>query len=345
MYKEISVKELGDAFPKNGTTQEQIEYVLTYAVRSPSTHNSQPWQFHFEGAALQVLNDDSFVMPLTDPSSRYRSIGQGFFLYHLFLLLRYFRMSPQMAIINDGKSVATVTYTSSQGVDPMLEPLVSALLRRRNRRGVFMKDNPIADTLIADATHYTGPLPVGLDISTTHFSAASETLQSAGDATKDVVLDKYHSRVFRYEMASWIVANDSKRTTGMAGYSLNMGLSLSRMLSNLFRLFNLGPAIAFVSKKSIVSASGIFTFSSKEDRQGWLSVGFHACHTMLTLLSAGYSSSVFVATIEDPKTRKSVGDLFSITDDQPLQFLFVSGKFSDQVEWYTNRTPFRDKVN
>ena len=61
---------------------EVVKDAVRSACRAPSLHNSQPWQWVFDGGQLRLFLDPSRVMD-TDQSAREALIGCGAALDHL----------------------------------------------------------------------------------------------------------------------------------------------------------------------------------------------------------------------------------------------------------------------
>jgi nitroreductase len=68
--------------PATGVEVEVVEDAVRSACRAPSLHNSQPWQWVFEGGQLRLFLDPSRVTD-TDQSAREALIGCGAALDHL----------------------------------------------------------------------------------------------------------------------------------------------------------------------------------------------------------------------------------------------------------------------
>jgi hypothetical protein len=153
-------------------------------------------------------------------------------------MLTFCKMPHTIRVVGDGTTIATVSYEASSGFNIALRDMVNAALNRRNRRGVFMHDVFIPTDLKKSALNVTLERPVGIDKIYTFTSEDRVLIKKVGLATKNVVVEKYPHKIFRKEMAAWVVANDEKRNDGMAGFTLNMGLTLSKMLPAIFRTFN-----------------------------------------------------------------------------------------------------------
>ena len=64
-------------FPRIYPVQEQLRFLVRYAILAPSTRNTQPWRFRVEGECIEVLADLSRLHPVADRDRRelYLSVG------------------------------------------------------------------------------------------------------------------------------------------------------------------------------------------------------------------------------------------------------------------------------
>jgi len=64
-----------NAFPEKGKLDDQLKFLLGFAILAPSGHNSQPWRFRVEGKKIWICNnpesDQSPYNPVFSNSSRY----------------------------------------------------------------------------------------------------------------------------------------------------------------------------------------------------------------------------------------------------------------------------------
>ncbi|MBU6214804.1 hypothetical protein KGM48_03120 [Patescibacteria group bacterium] len=333
----LSAEDFGKGFPFQRDISEQIRFLLTAAVRAPSTHNCQPWRFRVENNRLLVYRDTRIRLPQSDPENRYAHISIGFLLHHIDLLGKWLSMAPQISLVNGDEHVAEITFSPATKAEE-IPPLVVAIFKRRNRRGVF-EDKPISQSIFDEATKMQMPSFIPPEVKVVTDRAA---LASIADATSGNMKRVYKRRVFRREMSSWITPNNSTRKDGIPGYSLNQPTFMSWILPTVIRLVNMGKVLAKLNNESIASAAAAFGFGAEDSPSGWLSVGFAASHTALTLVAHNIDYSVFVASIEYEDTRKSVGEVFRL--HQPLEFLFVAGTFPDEVAWMTPRISIEDKL-
>lgn len=70
-------------FPLDAALQDQLKYVLQYAVLAPSTHNSQPWLFRVSDTSVFLYADRSRGLPAIDPEDRCMIMSCGAALHNL----------------------------------------------------------------------------------------------------------------------------------------------------------------------------------------------------------------------------------------------------------------------
>src|ERR1700689_5577723 len=92
---------------------EVIEDVVRTACRAPSLHNSQPWQWVFNGGQLRLFLDPSRVMD-TDQSAREALISCGAALDHLRIAMAAAGWQSHIDRLPDPKSpnnLASIEFT------------------------------------------------------------------------------------------------------------------------------------------------------------------------------------------------------------------------------------------
>ncbi len=332
-----SADDFEKEFPFQKEISEQIRFLLTAAVRAPSTHNCQPWRFKIEKERLFVHRDTSIKLPQSDSVNRYAYISIGFLLHHIDILGTWFSMAPQIVLINKDDCIAEITFSKATKAE-RVPPLVSAIFRRRNRRGNF-ETKPIPQSVINEAV---GINESPLALPEIRVVTERTALAYIADATATNMKRVYKIAPFRREMAGWITANNSSKKEGIPGYSLNQSTFMSWILPTVIRLVNVGKVLAKLNKTAITSAAAAFGFGAEDTKVGWLSVGFAASHAALTLVAYNVDYSVFIASVEYEDTRKSIGETFGL--HQPLEFLFVAGTLIGKDEWMTPRVPVDDKL-
>jgi hypothetical protein len=67
----------GQEFPEQGTRQEQLFFLIRYAVLAPSSHNAQPWRFFVYPDRIEVGVERSRALPIADPDDKLLRLALG----------------------------------------------------------------------------------------------------------------------------------------------------------------------------------------------------------------------------------------------------------------------------
>lgn len=333
----LSPSDFEKEFPFQEEISKQIRFLLTVAVRAPSTHNCQPWRFKIENDRLFVYRDTNILLPQSDSTHRYAYISIGFLLHHIIQIGEWLSMEPKHTLLMEGECVAEITFLkATKGKEA--PQIVKAIFMRKNRRGVF-EMKAIPQDVLASATHAD---MLDLPFPEIKVLIGHGDISRVADATATVMRRVYAKTSFRREMSKWITPTGSSRKDGIPGYSLNQPAIMSWVLPTLIRFVNMGKVLAGLNKTAIASAPAAFGFGAPDTPLGWVSVGYAASHAVLTLVAHGFDYSVFVASIEYKDTRQSVGSIFGLR--QPLEFLFVAGMLPGKAAWMTPRVSVDDKM-
>lgn len=324
-------------FPFQEEISEQIRFLLTAAVRAPSTHNCQPWQFRIEHDRLFVYRDTNISLPQSDSIHRYTYISIGFLLHHIMRLGEWLSMEPSPVLLMKNECIAEITFSKATQTEEC-PPIIDAIFKRRNRRGNF-ESSPIPPHILEKAVHMTQEF---LAIPEVQVITEASAIRRVAESTATVMRRAYARAPFRREMSKWITSIGSSRKDGIPGYSLNQSAIMSWILPTVIRFVNVGNVLAGLNKAAIASAPAAFGFGAPDNPSGWVSVGYAASHATLTLVAHSFDYSVFVASIEYEDTRQSVASVFGLR--QPLEFLFVAGTILGEAAWMTPRVPVDAKL-
>ena len=78
-------------FPANSSQpQEELTFLLNYAILAPSSHNSQPWRFNVSDDRIMVFADQSRLLSVADADKREMYISLGAALENLIIAAEHF---------------------------------------------------------------------------------------------------------------------------------------------------------------------------------------------------------------------------------------------------------------
>lgn len=125
--------------------QDIRRIVLSYAVRAPSPHNTQPWIVEFDGThRIHLFIDQEHLLPASDPESRQACISHGAFIENLDLASRNFGYRTDIDLFPGGwpgstldfeKPLATMELEKDDAVER--DALFAQILERETNRRVY----------------------------------------------------------------------------------------------------------------------------------------------------------------------------------------------------------------
>jgi hypothetical protein len=121
-------------------TQEQSAAVIAVAMRAPSLHNTQPWQFRLLGNAIELRADADRWLRHSDPRGRELMISCGAALFGLRLGLRSLGLLPVTELLPDLAQpglAGRVRPAGHAAMNKVEAELVAAVPHRHTHRGAF----------------------------------------------------------------------------------------------------------------------------------------------------------------------------------------------------------------
>ena len=90
---------LEDDFPSNGSSSQQLKFLLNYATLALTSHNTQPWTFKIVDEAVELYLNKPRILPVNDLNCRELTISCGAALFHLCLAIRHFGYKDVVEIL------------------------------------------------------------------------------------------------------------------------------------------------------------------------------------------------------------------------------------------------------
>ena len=306
-------------YPVDGSAEEQLRFLLGYAILAPSSHNSQPWLFRLREDGVELYADRRRALPVVDPRDRELTMSCGAALDHLAVAARYFGRAPVIDLLPDGAEadlLARFRLGDPVTADEEDRALFEAIPQRRTTRHAFEQR----------------PLPEPLQERCRRLAQAqgADLTLAADDATKSEIADlvaegdrtQFADPDFRRELASWVHSRRSESRDGMSGEAFGMPDVLSPVGALVIRTFDLGNGVAAGDAKKIMAGSPLLAIlSTPEDGAAdWLRAGRALSRVLLRLAADGATAAYLNQPLETPQLRPLLQDVVG-TDHAPQVLL------------------------
>lgn len=305
--KEQSISMAEADFPYSGTREEQLRFLVNYAVLAPSNHNSQPWKFCIHDDSMDVILDKSRALNFIDPQFRQLSISCGAAIGMFEVAAKYFGYEPGVLIFKDDTDrLATLKLGRKVAVDPHNKRLFKAISHRQTNRRFFAK-TPVAKPILESCKD----LAAGSGVEFSFVTKQQDKVRVANLC--EVAIRHQHAQPwYRREFSSRLRSNASGKT-GMSSFgfsSLNLPTPVARFIMDLF---NRGKSAAMFNRRKILKGSpavAIFT-TEQDERETWLNTGRALSLVLLELSSQGLTASYLNQAIEVVNLRPQLAKIIS----------------------------------
>lgn len=300
-----------DEFPAAGTAANKLAALVRFAVRAPSSHNSQPWLFKIVGETLELHADRTRRCPVVDPDDRELIISCGAALGYIEVTLHHFGFAGEVSLVAEGPQpdlLARITLGAEQVPTDGDHRLFAAISKRRTCREPFDSrtlDSGLIDELVAIA-RMSGVWFEVLQLESSREALAE--LITRGDRIQMA------NPAFRGELAAWIRSNHSSSRDGMPGYAHGLGDVKAMVAPLVIRTFDLGDGKA-AHDRDIALGSPVLAVlgSDKETPADLINIGRVLVRILLRAAADGVSASFLNQPIEIHSLRRQVVSLLGRT--------------------------------
>ena len=125
------IKE-GD-FPAKGEPEDNLKFLIRYAILAPSSHNSQPWKFSIGGNEIRLFADKTRLLKVADADQRELNISVGCALENLLIAAEHFGYAHQEEYFPKGEDnlVVMVKLSPQQKIDKSRDPVLFEQIPKR----------------------------------------------------------------------------------------------------------------------------------------------------------------------------------------------------------------------
>ncbi|MBI3929524.1 MAG: HAD-IA family hydrolase [Armatimonadetes bacterium] len=288
-------------FPWGHPLDEQLRFLMGYAVLAPSHHNTQPWWVRVDSESIEILGE-----PERCPSDILRAVSCGWSLFQLRLALRFFGLEPVRETLEAEGPRIRLEVAGEPGLEAWERLTPLERMQFRAIPYVRMVGGAFAGSPVVDGhLEALGGLQNGPDVRVDLLADPAEK-QPVAEVAVRAASERWLDPGYRKELAGWLHA-DPARADGVPRQNLGLGwwdsLFLQLLLSRTgsfgcrheSRLASEAPLLALISTTEDLAPHRI-------------RAGEAAARLALTARVHGLGCSLISHPIELPARRKELAD-------------------------------------
>jgi hypothetical protein len=286
------------------THEEQMRFLLRYAILAPSGHNTQPWSFRITPDGVRVFADTSRRLMIVDRDDRELLMSIGAAITNFRVAAAHFGFDTTVAYETgsmESSALATIFVRETCAPNGELAALFPAIRKRHTNREPY-DEQPLEPSVL---------------------QAICDVID-ANPSTLRLILPRDHGRVaecvdraeralmarpaYRAELAEWI-GNPDARKDGLSAEALGVPRMLSSVAPWLIRNFDAGDLQARREVELTRSASMLILVTADEDQVALVKAGETFELLLLTITRYGLQYSFLSAPVLVDESRTQLRQL------------------------------------
>jgi len=293
--------------------EEQLRFLLRYAILAPSSHNAQPWQFRITTEGVEVLPDFSRRLLIVDPFDRELWMSIGAAITNFRVAAAHFGFDT--TVLYSAESIL-VTIVETCAPDDELRVLFPAIKRRHTNRNTFWRE-PLEPEAVQHLCDMSDAYPETLRLILPRHNTR------AGELVAFAEREQMSEPLYRDELATWIRPNDTGTSDGMPADALGFSGPFAAT-QWVVRNLDVGPLQASHDRILIDTAPALLVVAAEDDRLSLVRAGEILERLLLRITLDGLHYSFFNGPIELPNLRERVWSLAGTK--RPPQLLLRIGR-------------------
>lgn len=321
-------------YPYQKGIEDQIKYLLGYAILAPSAFNAQPWKCRIKNNLLEVFIDRSRMLKTTDKLGRFSYIAIGCFIKNLQLAAENYGWNIKLSIkITKSKEfikVAELIFQKSQQ-KILKNSLFAAIITRTTNRSNYHNRSLPASSL----THLQN-----LDSKKVKFILLeNQDINKLSNISAGADQDVWGEKERRFEHSLWVRHNLTGQYDGMPAFGMGIGLipSFFAKIAMRNRLF---PRLQIRKNIKALKSTRYFGIILGYDKKAdWVEAGIVFENLALTLAKYHLVLAPMGALIESQESREALGCILNINIPSLKPQLFLRIGYPTLMVAHSPRLP------
>lgn len=330
----ITPWEIDDSeFYEIESAEEQLKFLLQYAILAPSSHNAQPWQFRIMAEGVEILPDLSRRLPVVDPLDREMWMSIGAAIANLRVAAAHFGFVTTVMYTPEN---IRVTFQETCAPDENLRGLFPGIKRRHTNRKPFWQE-ALEPEMLHRVCVVVDEFPETLRVILPRDNARAAELVGVAEC------EQMSQPEYRDELADWLREQDPESGDGMPADALGITTPFPGATDWVVRNINVGPFQAARDKHLIETSAALIVVAAEDDRVSLVTAGEILEKFLLRITLEGLHYSFFNAPIEIASFRDRVRNLAGT--NRPPQLLLRIGRARSETRAMPRRPVGRVTVS
>ncbi len=287
-------------FPLGTTLDNQLRFLLNYAVLAPSVLNTQPWRFIVQNHKVHVHADRSRQLETIDPDGRELTISCGAALFHLRVAAHHYHFESTVHPFPDPADpdlLATFVLTSPRRSTDDDESLFRAISVRRTNRHPFA-ETPVPEDVVGVLEHVAHDEGARLAVLT-----SEEEKEGVAELVDEGIrLGGEHPEVAA-EIRKWLRPDEDPRRDGVPDAEQGIWDRRSDVRTP-------SSVLAFRKHELIRNSPAVLVLATDtDDPNAWLAVGQALAYILLVAADRGLYASYMNQPVEIESLRQELSKL------------------------------------
>lgn len=299
--------------------EDQIRFLLRYAVLAPSSHNSQPWVFRMTADGVEVYADPARRLPVVDPNDREMLMSIGAAVANLRVAAAHFGFETSVLFQprrEEALPIVLVSMRETCDPDRDLTRLFPSIVRRHTNRQMF-QPRAIEEDALAGICDFIEQYGETIRFIVPHDRPRVAELVAEGDR---ILLRR---EAYRSELADWMRPNESSALDGICGDAFGIPGPLSALGPWMMRRIDVGGSTGEHDRDLAENAAGMVVITGYDDPASLVHAGETLEYFLLLLTSFGIHYSFLNQPVEVDDLRTQLWSM--LRSARPPQLLLRIG--------------------
>ncbi len=315
-------------YPANGSSEEKLQFLLSYAILAPSSHNSQPWKFNVSEDEIRLYADKTRWLRVADADQRELYISLGCALENLLVAAEHFGYGYNVTYFpGEEDLVAVVKLAPAPNIKLSRDPrLFDAILTRHTNRKPY-EDKAVLESSLKMLQNLSDDEDIQI-----YLISDSKTINEFGDLVVRADKIQYGDPNYRSELGYWL-GQGVLGPTGIQAkvaqlYVVLLDAGMDQTKKDA-QLVNSTPVLGFISSK-------------ENDRISQVRVGQLFERVWLAAEAEGLRLHPMSQALEVPETKSELAELVPENGLYPQQTFRLG--YAEAEDGHTPRRPVADVI-